>query len=239
MIYHVMPGDATAGDFKTAGIEGEVIVCRECLVVGPADADTYSEFWEQRARFILAEYCGDEIVYHETVADELAKLLDMPAGSEVNLWFEYELFCSANMWFCLDLLRNTEAEVYRVEPSVRSFDDRWKGFGKFDADDLKRCFASRNKFSPDDIKLGADLWNAFRHEDNERLRRLSESDSKCFPYLKDVSEAAAERETRPLEILRDLAKDKKQFIEIYADFTQQAGVYGYGDTQVERLLESL
>ena len=237
MIYHVLPGDATAEDFKATGIDGEVIVCRECLVVGPADAETYFEFWEQRAHFVLGEYHGDEIVYHETVADELAKLLDVPAGSEVNLWFEYELFCSANMWFCLDLLRNTESEVYRVEPIVRTFDDRWKGFGKLDAADLQKCFAARTKFSADDIQLGSDLWNAFRHEDNARLLLLGDRDSKCFPYLKEVCEAAVERETRPREILRSITKDNTDFGEIFMEFTKQAGVYGYGDSQVESLLE--
>lgn len=155
MIYHVLSGDATAGDFKKTGIDGEIIVCRECLIVGPADADTYFEFWEQRARFILAEYGEDEIEYHERVADELAELCDIPDEAEVNLWFEYELFCSVNMWFCLDLLRNAGAEVYRVEPIVRTSEDKWKGFGGLDGGDLKSCFAARNKFSDDDLKLGS------------------------------------------------------------------------------------
>ena len=237
MIYHVLPGDATAEDFKATGISGEVIVCRECLAVGPADAEAYFEFWEQRAHFILAEYGGDEIVYHETVADELAQLLDVPAGSEVNLWFEYELFCSANMWFCLDLLKNTEAEVYRVEPVVRTADDRWKGFGKLDAADLQKCFAARTQFSAEDIQLGSDLWNAFRHEDHARLLLLGDRDSKSFPYLKEVCEAAVERETRPREILQCIAENKTEFGEIFLEFTKQAGVYGYGDSQVESLLE--
>lgn len=236
-VFHVLPGDATAEDFNKTGIEGEIIICRECLAVGPADAEALYEFWEQRAHFILAEG-GDEIEYHESVADQLAKLLDVPAGSEVNLWFEYELFCSANMWFCLDLLRNTEADVYRVEPAVRTAEDRWKGFGKLDAADLQKCFAARTQFLADDIRLGSDLWNAFRHEDHARLLLLGDRDSKCFPYLKEVCEAAVERETLPAKILRGIAKDKTDFGEIFLEFTKQAGVYGYGDAQVEHLLES-
>ncbi|MEP6848433.1 MAG: DUF1835 domain-containing protein [Acidobacteriota bacterium] len=236
MIYHVMPGDATAGDFKKTGIAGDVIVCRECLAVGPADADALYEFWEQRAHFILAEYGGDEIVYNETVADELVKLLDVEAGDEVNLWFEYELFCSTNLWFCLSLLRESEGDLYRIEPVVRSFDDRWKGFGSLNAADLNTCYEARTKFEPSDIKLGVALWDAYRHGDNARLLLIGETESKRFPYLKEVVEAAVEREIRPVEILRNITKNKKEFIEIFADFTQMAGVYGYGDSQVERLL---
>ena len=116
MIFHVLAGDSLVEEFKKTGIEGEVIVCREAFVDGPVDAETTDEFWEQRARFILAGYGDDEIEYHEKVADELNKLTELTSDGEVNLWFEYELFCSVNMWFCLWLLEPTGAAVYRVEP---------------------------------------------------------------------------------------------------------------------------
>ena len=143
MIYHVLPGDAVAEEFKKTKINGEVIVCRECLAVGDVDADILPEFWEQRARFILSEYGEDEIVYHETVADELAKLLDLDSDDEVDLWFEYELFCSVNLWFCLWLLSETGSSVYRVEPAVLKDEDRWDGFGNLSAADLRKCYNRR------------------------------------------------------------------------------------------------
>src|SRR5512141_2367261 len=140
MIYHVLPGDSVAGDFKKLSTGADAIVCRECLVVGDADADSLEEFWEQRARFILGEYGEDEIEYHERVADELARILDIPEGSKVYLWFEYELFCSVNMWFCLWLLSlGDEVTVYRVEPWLRSEDGRWKGFGGLNTMELREC----------------------------------------------------------------------------------------------------
>lgn len=91
MIYHVLPGDSLVEEFKKTKIEGDVIVCRECLIVGDVDAETLPEFWEQRARFILSEYGDDEIEYHDRVADELAKLLELDKADGVNLWFEYEV----------------------------------------------------------------------------------------------------------------------------------------------------
>lgn len=239
MILHVLPGDSLAEEFRKTAIDGEVTICRECLIVGDMDAETLPEFWEQRARFILSEYGEDEIEYHENVADDLAELIDLPLGAQVNLWFEYELFCGVNMWFCLDLLRNTAAEVYRVEPNVRTSDDIWKGFGSLDADALKSCFAARKQFTPDDIKLGSDLWNAWKTKDRSKLKSLGETESKCFPYLKEVCEAAVEIEKRPREILEEIAKDKNDFTDIFAEFSKRAGVYGFGDLQVEKLLERL
>ena len=239
MIYHVLPGDATAADLRTTDIEGEIIVCRECLIVGDSDAESLDEFWEQRARFILAEYAEDEIEYQEKVADELAQLLDISPESEVYLWFEYELFCTVNLWFCLWLLSFTDdVTVYRVEPSVRSPRDRWKGFGGLTADELRDCFDAASRLEQPDIALGAELWNAYRHRDLARLQELASEASDRFPYLAEVCAAAEELDTRPLEILREItAAGITDFPDVFAEFTKRAGVYGLGDLQVERLLQ--
>lgn len=234
---HILPGDSLIEEFNKTKIGGEVIVCRDALVVGPIDAETPFEFWDQRARFILAEYAEDEIEYHERVADELEKLTEISADDEVNLWFEYELFCSVNMWFCLSQLGPTGAEVYRVAPVVLTTEDRWKGFGTHGADDLRKCFDTRIKFSPEGIKLGSDLWKAYRQRDYERLTELAETDSDCFLYLKEVCEAAVEQDDRPAEILAEIEfEGKTEFDDIFAEFTRRAGVYGFGDLQVKQLL---
>ena len=54
MILHVLPGDATVETFKASSIEGDIAVCRECLVVGDVSAIHCPEFWENRARFLAA-----------------------------------------------------------------------------------------------------------------------------------------------------------------------------------------
>lgn len=240
MKLHVLPGDAQAEEFRKSKIEGDVIVCREALITGDVDADSLPEFWDQRARFISSAFEEDVIEYHEKVADELARLLDLPGDAEVNLWFEYELFCSVNLWFCLYLLQDTEGEIYRVEPLVRERDDRWKGFGGLGAEELKTCFEGRKKLSPDDITLGADLWNAYRHNDHARLRELSNANSVNFPYLKEACEAAINKETRPLEILREIRADGfETFPEIFPEFVGRAGEYGFGDVQIKYLLEKI
>ncbi len=237
---HVLPGDSLVEEFKKTNIAGEIIVCRDALVVGPVDAETRFEFWEQRARFILAEYAEDEIEYHEKVADEIEKLSDVPAEAEVNLWFEYELFCSVNMWFCLSLLIKTGATTYRVEPSVLNKNDRWQGFGSFDATALKKCFKSRVRFTVDDLKLGVDLWNAYRKDGRERLKKLSTAESVCFPFLKEVCGAAIKRDSDPQRILTEvIAEGKSEFHEIFAEFSSRAGVYGFGDLQVQRMIDQI
>lgn len=238
MIYHVLPGDSLVEEFKKTGIAGDAIVFREAMIVGPVDADTPDEFWDMRAKFILTEYAEDEIVFHERVADEIEKLADLTANDEVNLWFEYELFCSVNMWFCLAKLLDSGANIFRVEPIVLSENDRWSGFGQIGSDELQRCFEARQIFTSGDVVFGSELWKAFAHGDHQRLLELTESTSTCFPYLSEVCHAAAEIETKPREILDAIKADGiTGFDHIFPEFSKRAGVYGFGDLQVQRLLD--
>lgn len=238
MIYHVLPGDSVAEVFRNAGIGGEVIVCRESFITGDLDGDDLSEFWETRANYIDIAYGGDPIEYLESVAQELEKLLEVEADDEVNLWFEFELFCSVNMWFCLDLLRSSEATIFRVIPVETSPDDVWAGFGKYQPDDLIKCLDARIQLSREDLRIGRKLWKAFRESDLGMIRQLGDYRSSCFPFLKEVSKAAVEIDSQPLEIIRELKALGFQEVEgLVPEFRKRAGVYGFGDAQVASLMD--
>ncbi len=239
MIYHVLPGDAQVEAFNKAGIPGDLIVCREALISGPIDAESMDEFWRHRAQYILSEG-EDEIVYHEQVSDPINKLTELSSDDEVNLWFEYELFCSVNMWFCLHLVAPTGAAVYRVEPIGLEEANRWDGFGHFTPDDMSAAFELRTKFDQEGIDHGRDLWRAYSKGDLGRVKELSSRVSDCFPYLGEVGAAALEQDIRPLEVVKDiLAGGEQDFARIFAEFKKRAGVYGYGDTQVQQLMQQL
>ena len=238
MIYHVLPGDAQVEEFRKTGIEGELIVFREALITGPIDDADVDEFWDRRARFVLSEYGEDEIDYQEKVADELLRLEEIGEDDEVNLWFEFELFCSVNYWFCLDQLKDSGAEIYRVAPVNASPDKVWDGFGLYGADELKVCFDSRVELTAEDLETGSSAWKAFRDRDTQKLKGLRDYRSPAFPFLKEVCEAAVEVETRPVELVREIVGTGKRDIEeIFPEFKSRAGVYGFGDLQVEKLIE--
>ncbi len=239
MIVHVLPGDSLNEEFTKSEIDGNVVIFREALIAGDVSAEHLDEFWDVRANFVALEYGEDPIDHREKVAYEIEKLLEIPDDAEINLWFEYELFCQVNMWFCLDLLQRRES-VYRVAPVNASPDDIWKGFGDHDAAALTEAYNARIKFSADDINHGSKLWNAFRTRNSKELLELAGYRSECFPFLEEVCAAAAEIETRPAEILREIkGSGQKEFEPIFAEFQKRAGVYGFGDLQVARLLERL
>ncbi|HMS08456.1 MAG TPA: DUF1835 domain-containing protein [Pyrinomonadaceae bacterium] len=239
MKIHVLPGDSVAEAFAAAGLDGETVVCRECLVDGDISGETLEEFWDLRANFIEVHYSGDPLEYRERVAYELERLLDAGPEDEVFLWFEYELFCQANMWFCLTLLKTTQAKVFRVMPAGLEPDKIWDGFGAMTADDLAGCFDERVEFTAADIDAACDLWKAFRDRDSGRLLELGEYRSSAFPFLKEVCRAAAEIETRPQDIVNELLANGHTALEdVFPEFRKRAGVYGFGDLQVERLIHA-
>src|SRR5688572_25294664 len=240
MIYHVLPGDSVVSEFAKTDIEGEVIVCRECFIVGPLDGDFPDQFWDDRAKFILSEYSEDEIEYHERVADELERLDSVGSGDEVNLWFEYELFCQVNMWFCISRLAGSDAQVYRVAPVVVSSEDRWKGFGQLNSEDLKACFQARTELTPEDFALGGELWKKYRDKDAAGLLLSAQTISASFPYLHETAEAAAQIESGPLSVVRQIRSEGISDPDVvFVEFSKRAGVYGMGDSQVFRMLENL
>jgi hypothetical protein len=240
MKIHVLAGDSLIETFKQANIEGEIVICRECLIEGELESENLDEFWKIRANFIARSYGDSEREnYQQKVVGEFKKIQNLNVQDEVNLWFEYELFCQTNMWFCLYLLRQTQAEVYRVEPMVRVENDIWRGFGKLSKEDLQKCFAARTKFSEEDLLLGANLWTAYQNKDYAKLVELSRVESKCFPKLK-VCAAEIEKRERPRKTLREIiANGETNFSAIFKRFNDTEGVYGFGDSQVERIYKEI
>lgn len=236
MQIHVLPGDSLVEVFKQTDIKGEIAVCRECLVDGDVSAENPKDFWQVRENYLSLNYPESAIFYKRDVKAEFEKLLNLTEKDEINLWFEHELFCQTNMWFCLWLLRDKNIEFYRVAPIINDEKDIWNGFGVLDANELKKCFNQRVKFSRNDIQLGKQLWKAFCFKDYRSLKFLSKTKSKCFPNLETVCDAAIEQQSRPKETIQKIiANGEKNFSKVFKKFNETEGVYGFGDSQVKNI----
>ncbi len=240
MEMHVLPGDSLVETFEATKIGGEVIVFRECLIDGDVFAETLEDFWEIRASYLDDAFPDPDKSYNSHAKPEFEKILNAAESATINLWFEYELFCQVNLWFCLFLLRDSGADIYRVEPAVRKADDLWLGFGGLSEHELENCFSQRKKLSPGDVMLGSQLWLAFQTGNFEQLRILSGTETESFPYLGDVCAAAAELETRPKHALKKIISEgETEFGKVFRKFNETEGVYGFGDAQVKRLFDEI
>lgn len=240
MNIHILPGDSFVEIFKESEIEGEIVVCRESFIEGKIEAENLQEFWEKRADFIRITYGESNEKYFDKVVSEFEKLNNHASDAEINLWFEYELFCQVNMWFCLYILRGSKTAIYRISPIVQGEKDIWKGFGKLHSEDLRRCYTNRVRFSKEDIQLGVELWEAYQKSDYENLEKLSKAESACFPYLKEVCKAEIEKSFRPKEVLKEITENGlTDFHEVFSEFSRLAGVYGFGDSQLKRIMQEI
>jgi hypothetical protein len=224
MKFHILNGDALAADFD---IDGEKIICRECLIDGETNANSSDEFWKIRADFIEKHYGEND--YIDKTVREFEKLQNFSAGDEVNLWFGNELFCQANLWFCLSLAEKSNAEIYRVFPDSTDWNCKF--------DDLQTCFNNRVKLRKEDLQLGLKLWQAYQISDYAQLADLSKTNSPAFIRLQEVCEAEIEKHIKPRKILSEIKAT--EFDEIFKQFSRQAGVYGFGDSGVKRILKTI
>jgi hypothetical protein len=242
MKYHILTGDALAGTFRRTGIEGIPIIVRECLIDGPVASGDPEIFWKRRAEFITDSFDANVDEYLNSVKSEFDKIEQINPGDEVNLWFENDLFCQANMWFTISLINRRQlTNVFRVAPRIRTA-NKWEGFGRHTPTDLVACYEKRQAFTKGDYKLGENLWDAYRNEDVVALAFYSGSLSPCFPYLEEVCRAEMERKrhARPRKVLEDLlAKGYTDFSDIFTQFSQTEGIYGYGDLQVGNMLKEI
>ena len=198
-------------------------------------------FFKRRAEFIERSFEGNRSQYNELVVNELAKVREIDPTSDINLWFENDLFCQTNLWFILKYLRNAgrDRNLFRILP------EKWAGFGRWSASELKHGFVSRIALNSDDVSLGIELWNAFSHSDIDAFFALSQTPSVAFPHLDEVVLAHIQRspvegEGRPQRVLRELvASGVTDFPTLFQRFTDREAIYGFGDVQVRNILKTI
>ncbi len=246
MTYHLLNGDALAETFRRSGIEGEVLICRECLVDGPVQADNEMDFFRNRSLFLTG--VPDDERYFKEVIPAFHILSSLPSGSEICLWFEDDLFCQVNLWFALSKIHASAgpAEVWRIFPQIPESKGPWGGFAWSDEEMLRTALQQRQRFTAAEILLGNQLWQAYKKNDRETLRTLSDIPVAAFRQLPEVIGAHLERfpddgsEGRPERILRVASESYPgDFGEIFRQFSEVAGIYGFGDTQVKSILERI
>lgn len=246
MIYHVLTGEALLQSFPKGKLEGSVVIIRECLIEGPVKTDTLPAFWENRMEYLSNTYPESDIHYVDDVVFEFEKLMELQDGDEVNFWFEHDLFCQLNFWFTLTLLPAKNLKLYRVSPIVKNPKMLWHGFGPMSPKELLNCFSNKTQLTPADLELGKDLWKAYSNSDMNTLSELSNAISPSFPHLKEVCKAQIDRGSdgnqigRPERVLKQiLDSGVNYFEEAFQVFSEQEGIYGFGDSQILNIYDRL
>lgn len=223
-----------------ADIVGEQIICRECMCTGPVDASSLPALYQQRKSYI-EELTGSTVDYETAGVQEFEQIINIPEDSEVNLWFEYDLFCQVNLWFVLYLLSITAKRktIKLVLPDDRSP----YGYHRYNDNDLKELFNKRHTINADQ-QIGA-IWTAYTLRDPIMMRETGKLLTESNPKLSEAIYLQIERlepeEDPILTKLRAIVTElnTEDFGSIFRLFQERHLYYGLGDLQMMNLLNRL
>ena len=71
---HILNGDSLREMLQQAKMEGEFIICRECLIEGPIQAADLATFWVMRAKYLDKADDAPFSKYSILVKEELEKI---------------------------------------------------------------------------------------------------------------------------------------------------------------------
>lgn len=245
MIYHILNGDALKEQFPES-ISGEKIVARECLVDGDVTGETLQDLFNTRAKFISESYDGySESDYFDKTVPEFLKIEKLPIGSEINLWFEDDLFCQVNFWFVIFLLAEAGSidNVSLVRPSA----DIQYGFGGMSSAELTKAYKNRRQIDPTATQILRKFWRLYQSRNYIEMSEIAFQLSEEYDFVRTAVEADMERQPnkefvgRPkqslIEIMNELETD--DFGTVFRAFNHREAIYGFGDLQVKRLLDEI
>lgn len=97
-----------------------------------------------------------------------------------------------------------------------------------------------------DLRLGHDLWHAYKTDNREELVRLSKDHSTAFPYLQEVVKAQLDRFPengdmgRPEKTIVDIVHNSSPAIHrVMQEFWKRESIYGFGDSQIKRIYDKV
>lgn len=156
MKVHILNGDCLQSTLQAEN----PIIMREMLIEGPLRAASLEAFFRQRALYLEKTYTISQEEYAQKTVTEIEKMQQIPDHSEVNLWFDYDLFCFVNLLFVIQLLsQNKTLKLFLVRPIREPRLRIWRGFDGHSKADLLQAFSQRKKIGSSDLHLMNFLWN--------------------------------------------------------------------------------
>lgn len=238
--YHILNGDSLKQKFPE-NIDGELIVTRECFVEGDVKGKNLDELFTSRAKFLSQSYGETEQGYFEKVVSEFQKIKNINSDSDINLWFEDDLFCQVNFWFVSHFITNNieNTHVYLVRPeSHNQF-----GFGGLSYSGLNSIYKNRSILV--EIDKIASLWESYQNDNMGKLINTVRELESIYPFILPAIEAHIERKPtsetpgRPIQSLITIMKEleTEEFSPVFREFSKRESIYGFGDLQVKRLFD--
>lgn len=245
---HITNGSVLTEKLDELSIKGDYLTWHEMLCEGPTleQIDT-QEFLNLRASFLNATYDLeiDETEFHT----ELDKLNHTEKYNEIVLWFEYDLFCHINLIAVISLIlqKHIDLPIYLVCSGRIKGESDLKGLGELTTGQLLKHYKNKVLLSEHDLDMASTIWGIYCGKNHNLLKPFIVKSS-SFDYLSNCLKAHLERfpdSQNGLCILEDhilktiQTNDIKSKHHLLGYILNYQGFYGYGDMQIERMIETL
>lgn len=247
-ILHITNGNALTDYLRDLDFKDDILTWQEMLCEGPTIPAINSRAFLKLRTDFLKKFYDIEVNTREILA-ELSKLDDTDKYSEINLWFEYDLFCHINLIGVINLLHQKEIKkpLYLICSGRVEGEKRLKGLGELNPKQLKLHYNEKIRLTQEDIDLTIALWRTYCGKDHNILKPYIVTNS-SFKYMSNCLKAHLKRfphqksglnvlEDNILRIVRDNFIKSKGHLLGYSINYQ--GFYGFGDIQLERIINKL
>ncbi|MTI87520.1 MAG: DUF1835 domain-containing protein [Balneolaceae bacterium] len=244
MNVHILNGDSLKEQFPSS-LDGKIIVARECLVDGDVSGKTLPDLYNTRKTFLEKHYAIPPAEYASGTETEFKKIINLPGDADVTLWFEDDLFCQVNLWFCAHLIHdygNVE-QVYLARPTT---DVRY-GFGGMNKKELSHAYQQRTEINDYNLAALSLLWRSYQEQQWKKMLALAQNIWEDLPFVEKAVLANIERfpedgsPGRPKRTLQTIVNEigDEEFGPVFREFHKRESIYGYGDLQVKRLFDEI
>lgn len=247
-ILHITNGGSLTKYLNELEIVGEKLTWQEIICEGPTQETIHNEEFIELRRSFLNDFYDVDLDL-EKVNFALEQLSNPQRYSEIVLWFEYDLFCHINMIAVINLLQQKKINlpVYLVCSGRVSGSKTLKGLTELNSEQLLNHYKKKVKLTVADIDLATTIWSIYCGKDHNLLKPYIIKSS-SFQYLSSCLKAHLERfpdsksglnvlEKNILEIIKiNTIKSKHHLLGYVLNYQ---GYYGFGDMQINRLIEKL
>ena len=249
-ILHITNGSNLTDAISELGIKGDILTWNEMLCEGPTQYIIDSEeFYKTRGTFFKNTYNVESNDYKSKFIDEIEKINSTDNYSEIVLWFEYDLFCHINLVAAISLIQQKQVDLplYLVCSGRVTGEKDLKGLSELTPEQLQSHYNDKVLLKKEDINIAITVWRIYCGDNHNDIKPFITKPS-SFTYLSNCLKAHLKRfpntenglcsiETNILELIDK--REIKSMNQLLGYALTYQGYYGYGDTQIERMLKKL
>jgi hypothetical protein len=250
---HILNGDSTRESFEQTGLNGDIAVWREVLSEGPLDENISSaHFWRNREKWIGETFHETSENYQHKMLSQLTKLSER--YDEINLWFEFDLHCQANLLGVMAYLEQkadlSAPAIYLICPGDFPGKTDFRGMGELNAEELEYLYDNiREQLSDADFAIALQAWKVYVSQDSDKLNAFLATNNfwSSMHFLKTALQAQVKRlqinehglnyiEQKLLDIYNSGIRTKPA---MYLEFWKTEKIYGMGDMEFGIYIDEL